>query len=455
MDIKTVILAAGKGTRMKSDISKALHKVAGMAMIEWVTKAAMTVDEKPVIITSSDNELMKSTLGDAVDYVIQYEQKGTGHAVMMAKDMFPDSGYVVVVLGDMALLRGSSIQNLVDTTKENGWEGSVLTAIADNPFGYGRIVRDEEGNVTAIVEQRDATVEEQKINEINTGVMCFKANALCDTLGKIQNNNSQGEYYLTDTIKILVDEGKKMGAVQCEFEESLGVNDRAQLAVASKIMRKRINDEIMKTGVTIIDPDNTYISPQSKIGKDCIIYPGNVLEGECVIGENTTLYPNNHIENTIIGDGCMLRSSTFIDAKVGDNVTVGPNAYLRPKSIVGNGCRIGDFVEIKNSNIGDGTKVSHLTYIGDSDLGKNINVGCGVVFVNYDGKKKHRCVIGDNAFIGCNTNLVAPVTVGEGAYTAAGSTVIDNVPSDALAIARAKQTNKVDWAKKRREYGEL
>lgn len=454
MDIKTVILAAGKGTRMKSDIPKALHKVAGQAMLEWVTKAAMTVDEKPVVITSEDNSLMKDTLGDKVDYVVQHEQNGTGHAVMMAKDFYPDNGYVVVILGDMALLRGSSIQNLVDTTIDNDWEGSVLTAIADNPFGYGRIIRDADGNVTAIVEQKDASDEQKKIQEINTGVMCFKTEALRNALGKIQNNNSQGEYYLTDTIKILVDGGKKMGAVQCEFEESLGVNDRSQLAEASKIMQKRINTEIMKSGVTIIDPDNTYISGKCKIARDCTIFPGNVLEGECVIGENTTLYPNNHIENSNIGDGCQVRSSTLIDANVGNSVTVGPNAYLRPKSVVGNNCRIGDFVEIKNSNIGDGTKVSHLTYIGDADLGKNINVGCGVVFSNYDGKKKHRCIIGDNAFIGCNTNLVAPVTVGAGAYTAAGSTVTDNVPEDALAIARARQTNKADWAKKRREYGD-
>ena len=455
MKTRAVILAAGKGTRMKSDTPKHLFEIAGKTMVEWVVRAANAVDDKPIAITSQDNERMKSVLGGAVEYVIQYEQLGTGHAVMAAESHFPESGYVVVILGDMALLRGESVKGLVDATEKNGWQAAVLTAATDDPFGYGRIIRDKNGNVTAIVEQRDAGSEQLKINEINTGVMCFDVRVLKDSLGKLKNDNSQGEYYLTDTIKIMVEEGLTVGAAQCPFEESLGVNDRAQLAEAGKIMRGRINTAIMKSGVTIIDPETTYISGGSVIGHNATIYPGNVLEGKCVIGENTVLYPNNHITDSEIGDGCGVRSSTLIEAKVGKNTTVGPNAYLRPKTVVGDGCRIGDFVEIKNANIGDGTKASHLAYIGDADIGKNVNISCGVIFSNYDGKKKSRTKVEDNAFIGCNTNLVPPLTVGVGSYIAAGSTITEDVPEDALAIARARQENKEDWAKKRRERGDL
>lgn len=455
MTIKTIILAAGKGTRMKSDIPKALHKVAGKSMLEWVVKSSMIVDKKPIVVTSKDIDAIKDLLGDRVDYAIQHEQKGTGHAVMIAEDFFPDEGYVVIVLGDMALLCSRSIKNLVDTTIKNNWKGALLTADAKNPTGYGRIIRDENKKVIAIVEHRDATDMQLKIKEINTGVMCFEVKSLKDVLGKIKNNNSQGEYYLTDAIKIMVETGRPMGAVKCDIEESLGINDRVQLHDAGKIMRLRINHEHMNKGVTIIDAENTYISDECKIGNDCTIYPGNVLEGKCIIGENTILYPNNHITNSTIGKNCELRISTLIDAKIGNYNTVGPNAYLRPNTVIGNHCRIGDFVEIKNSNISDGTKISHLTYVGDADLGENINIGCGVVFVNYDGNAKYRSKVGNNAFIGCNTNIISPVIIGEGSYIAAGSTITKKVPKDALAIARCRQTIKEDWAKKHRECGEL
>lgn len=455
MKVRAIILAAGKGTRMKSDLPKHLFDISGRTMVEWVTLSAMAIDEKPIIITNKENELMKNILSNRVEYVVQLKPKGTGHAVMIAEEFFPKEGYVVVVLGDMALLKGESIKKLVDYTMQNNLEASVLIAKTKNPYGYGRIIRDDNKNVLAIVEHRDATNEQLKIKEMNTGVICFEVNSLKESLKMLKNDNSQGEYYLTDTVKILVNMGKTVGAVMCDFQESLGVNDRAQLAYAGKIMRTRINDDLMKSGVTIIDPDNTYISGKCKISKDCIIYPGNVLDGECIIGENTILYPNNHITNSNIGCNNEVRSSTFIDAKIGDNNTVGPNAYLRPKTVVSNNCRIGDFVEIKNSNIGDGTKISHLTYVGDADLGKNINVGCGVVFSNYDGDKKYRCKVGDDAFIGCNTNLVSPVILGKRSYIAAGSTITEDVPDDSLAIARQRQVNKENWAKKRRENGEI
>ncbi len=455
MTVKAIILAAGKGTRMKSDVPKHLFDIAGRTMVEWVTLAANGIDERPVVVTNEDNDMMKSVLGEHVDYAIQHEQKGTGHAVMIAKEYFPKDGYIVVVLGDMALLRQESLTKLVSETIENKWSAALLTSIAPDPTGYGRIIRNENNNVIEIVEHKDATKEQLLIDEMNMGVACFEVNSLKDSLSLLSTDNAQGEYYLFDTVKILVEAGKTIGAVVCDFNESLGANDRAQLAEAGKIMRSRINSKIMKSGVTIIDPETTYISGKCKIGNGCTIYPNNILEGESVIGENSTLYPNNHIVNTRIGDTCEVRSSTLLDAAIGNDTTVGPNAYLRPKTVVGNNCRVGDFVEIKNSTIGNGTKISHLAYIGDADLGENINVSCGVVFVNYDGKSKFRSTVGDNAFIGCNANLVSPVIIGEGSYVAAGSTITDEVPKDALAIARQRQTNKENWAKKRRERGEL
>lgn len=281
---------------------------------------------------------------------------------------------------------------------------------------------------------------------------CFDKEALLSSISKINNKNSQNEYYLTDVIKIMISEGKKVGTYKVnDRNDIMGINDRMQLAEANKIIKRRVNEKHMKEGVTIIDPKNTYIEENVEIGKDTIIYPGTILEGNTKIGNNCVIGPNSRITDSIIEDGASINNSVLVESKVGKDTKVGPFAYLRPNSNIGNNVRIGDFVEIKNSNIGDGTKVSHLTYVGDSDIGEKVNFGCGTVTVNYDGVKKYRTVVGDNVFLGCNTNLVAPVKVNNGAYTAAGTTVTEDVPEDALVIGRVRQEIKEGWAKKKKE----
>jgi bifunctional UDP-N-acetylglucosamine pyrophosphorylase/glucosamine-1-phosphate N-acetyltransferase len=447
MKVKGIILAAGKGTRMISELPKVLHKAAGMTMAQWAIYSLATVDSKPTVVIGHSKELVKKTLGDIADYAVQDEQKGTGHAVMMAKESIAGSDYVVITYGDMILLKQESIKELVDYTINNRLDAAMLTAIADDPTGLGRIIKDADGYVKSIVEHKDASEEQLKINEINTGVYCYKTESLLNSLDKLDCNNSQGEYYLTDTIEIINAEGGKILSIYVDPLEALGTNDRAQLALSAKELRRRINMNHMLKGVTLIDPENTYIDEGVLIGNDTIIYPGCVIEGKTEIGSNCVIYGASNIKNAKIADYVTIKSSDILDSTIDSRTNIGPNAYLRPNSKVGKDCKIGDFVEIKNSTIGDGTKISHLTYVGDADVGKNVNLGCGVVVVNYDGIKKHRTIIEDNSFVGCNTNLISPVKIGEGAYTAAGSTITHDVPSRALAIARSRQTNKEGWNK--------
>jgi bifunctional UDP-N-acetylglucosamine pyrophosphorylase/glucosamine-1-phosphate N-acetyltransferase len=324
-----------------------------------------------------------------------------------------------------------------------------LTSIVDNPYGYGRVVREDNQDVCKIVEHKDCTEQELKINEINAGMYCFDIESLLNSLDKLNNNNAQGEYYLPDIMAILKNQGLKIGAIPVVFEETMGVNSRVQLSEAEKVLRKRINVTHMENGVTLIDPDNTYIDLDVEIYSDTIIYPGNVIQGKTTIKENCVLYPNSRIESSIIENNVVIQCSTILESKIGEGTTIGPFAYIRPESVIGKSARIGDFVEIKKSTIGDETKVSHLTYIGDAEVGSKCNFGCGTVVVNYDGKSKNKTIIGDNAFIGCNTNLVAPIKVNDNTYVAAGSTITEEVPEGALAIARAKQVNKEGWVEKK------
>lgn len=451
MDKCAIILAAGQGKRIKSNLPKVLHKVCGKEMVNHVidTMRASSINEVNVIIGKGAELVKERTEDKQVSYSLQAEQLGTGHAVKCAKDFLAGkSGVVAIFTGDAPLIKEETVKRLIDTHISEGNSATLLTSVIENPTGYGRIIRKED-LVEMIVEHKDCNEEQLKVNEINAGMYCFDIESLLTSLDKLSNNNAQGEYYITDVIGILKAAGKKIGAVVTEFEETIGVNSRAELAVAERILRERINKKHMDNGITIIDPASTYIGVDVKIGQDTIIYPNNVIEGNTVIGEDCILYPNSRISNSVIGKAVEVQSSVIIDSSVGNETTVGPFAYIRPESTIGNNVKIGDFVEIKKASIGDNTKVSHLTYIGDAEVGKDCNFGCGTVVVNYDGKKKHKTVVGNNAFIGCNTNLVSPVEVKDNAYIAAGSTITKEVPEGSLAVARAKQINIEGWVSKK------
>lgn len=452
-EVSVIIMAAGEGTRMKSKIPKVLHRVCGRCIIDYVLDAGLQISgEQPVVVIGHGADEIRQHLGDRVHYAVQEIRLGTGHAVMMAEPYIKDrGGYVVVLAGDTPLITGQTLSNMVSFCVEGGYDAVALSAIMDDPGGYGRILREDDGSFKAIVEHEDASPEQLTVNEINASMYCFRIRSLLYGLGELTNDNAQGEYYLTDVMHILKTRGYRCGvSIMEDSSEMMGVNTRAQLAEAERLMRQRINQKHMFSGVTLIDPDSTYIGSEVTVGRDTVIYPGNHLEGRTVIGEDCILYPGNRIVDSTIDDGARLQSSIILQSHIGRETTVGPYAYLRPNSNIGSNVRIGDFVEVKNSNIGDGSKVSHLTYIGDADLGENIIVGCGMVCVNYDGKQKHRTKIGNNAFIGCNVNLVAPVEVGDKAYIAAGSTITENVPSKSLAIARCRQTIKEGWVERKK-----
>ncbi len=447
MDITAIILAAGAGTGMKSDKSKVVHEICFKPLIKWVYSSAVLAGiNKIVTVVGNKAEQVKECLGDDVVYAMQSEQLGTGHAALCAMPELSDDGCVIVLSGDVPLITEETLRKAIEYHNKNRLSATVITAIVDNPKGYGRIMRDEEGNVKSIVEEKDATAAQKLVTEINSGLYCFDTGLLRAALSDIKTENAKGEYYLTDTIEILIKNGYNVGAYTlANSEEIMGINDRIQLAEAQSIMQKRIIKQHQREGVTVINPSDTYIGGDVKIGKDTVIYPGTILEGAVVIGENCCIGADCHIKNSTVGDGCEISKSVIFDSDIGNNTSVGPFAYIRPNCNIGDGVKVGDFVELKNSNIGNGTKISHLTYVGDSDVGENVNFGCGTVTVNYDSKKKHRTKIGNNCFIGCNTNLVAPVELGDGAYTAAGSTITENVPENSLGIARSRQSNKENW----------
>ena len=447
-----LVLAAGQGKRIKSNLPKVLHKVCGKEMVNHVIDSVRAAGIEDVnLIIGKGAELVKEGTSDRnVSYSLQAEQLGTGHAVKCAKSFLDGKkGVVAVFAGDTPLIKKSTIEKLFNEHVNNKNAATILTSLVEDPTGYGRIVRDENGEVLKIVEHKDCNEDELRINEMNTAIYCFDIELLVSALDKINNNNNQGEYYLTDVIQILKEANKRVGAVTTEFEETIGVNSRVQLAEAEEILRKRINLMHMDNGVTLIDPKTTYIGVDVKIGKDTIIYPNNILEGNTEIGEGCLLYQNSRISNSIIENNVDVQSSVVLDSRIGENTTVGPFAYIRPESSIGKNARIGDFVEIKKSTIGDGTKVSHLTYIGDAEVGSECNFGCGTVVVNYDGKVKHKTIIGNHSFIGCNTNLVSPVKVEDNTYIAAGSTITSEVKEGDLAIARAKQRNISGWVEKK------
>lgn len=417
-NIMAIVLAAGKGTRMKSKKSKLVQKIYGKEIIKRAVENAQNAGIHDIVaVVGYQKEEVMDVLGDSVKYAYQEEMLGTGHAVMQAKEFLAGKkGKVLVLNGDVPLLRPETLNKLVEKSIQNREYATLLTAIYDNPTGYGRIIRDEGGNIKGIVEEKDTKPSQRKIKEINAGIYCFDIEELLSALDKIKPNNAQGEYYITDVISIMNKKGLKTGAVIVEDNtEILGINDRIQLEMLTKVLQMRINTEHMKNGVTIEDVNNTYIYDDVKIGMDTVIHP-----------------------NTIIKSG----------VEIGEDCEIGPNSYIREGCKLSNRVKIGSFVEIKKAIIGEGTKVPHLSYMGDCEIGERCNIGCGTITCNYDGFHKSKTIIGNHSFIGSNTNLVAPVTLGDETFVAAGSTITDDVPAYALAIARQRQTNKEDWNKK-------
>lgn len=446
-----IILAAGKGTRMKSKLYKVLHPVCGKPMVEHIiNRVTETHPTEIITIVGHGAEMVKQQLGERSQYALQAEQLGTGHAVLQAAPFLQGKkGTTLVISGDTPLLTAETLNNLFEYHQGKNASATILTAHAEDPTGYGRIIRDHVGIVEKIVEQKDASPEEARVQEINTGTYCFDNELLFDALGKLNTDNAQGEYYLTDIIEILKADGKGVAAYMTnDYDESLGVNDRVALAQANQIMRKRINHQHMVNGVSFIDPDSTYIDDGIVIGAETVIEPGVYLKGQTVIGENCLITANSQIIDSQIADDVTIKSSVIEESIVKAGADVGPYAHLRPLSEIHEKAHIGNFVEIKKATVGAGTKVGHLTYVGDAVLGQDINVGCGVVFVNYDGKNKHQTTVGDHSFIGSAANLVAPLTIGDHSLVAAGSTITEDVPANALAIARGRQVNKEGYAKK-------
>jgi bifunctional UDP-N-acetylglucosamine pyrophosphorylase / glucosamine-1-phosphate N-acetyltransferase len=446
-----IILAAGQGTRMKSKLYKVLHPVCGKPMVQHVIDQVKSLYINEIVtIVGHGAEKVKDQLGEHSQYALQAEQLGTAHAVQQAGDMLADKeGVTIVVCGDTPLIKAETMEALFKHHEETNAKATILTARAEDPTGYGRIVRNAEGFVEKIVEHKDANEQERSINEINTGTYCFDNKMLFEAIQNVSNDNVQGEYYLPDVIEILKNEGEIVSAyVTDNFAETLGVNDRVALAEAERTMKKRINEYHMRNGVSLIDPDNTYIGPDVKVGQDTVIFPGTTLSGSTVIGSECQIGPNTEISNCEIGNNTVIRQSAAFDSKIGSEVNIGPFAHIRPDSDIHDEVKIGNFVEIKKAVFGKGSKASHLSYIGDAEIGADVNIGCGSITVNYDGKNKFLTKIEDGVFIGCNSNLVAPVTIGKGAYVAAGSTITENVPGEALALARARQVNKEDYVGK-------
>ncbi|HHW03566.1 MAG TPA: bifunctional UDP-N-acetylglucosamine diphosphorylase/glucosamine-1-phosphate N-acetyltransferase GlmU [Thermoanaerobacterales bacterium] len=447
-----VILAAGEGTRMKSDVPKVLHRVCGIPMLGHVINAARKAGAGRVIavVGRGADEVRKAFESQNIEFAIQVEQKGTGHALMQAREAAKDSDTLMVLYGDMPLITAESIAAMVKFHGERRPAATVMTARVKDPTGYGRIIRDGD-RVAAIREEKDASPEEKAIDEINSGFYCFDGSLVFEVLSRVKNDNRQGEYYLTDVVEIFNDQGKDVLAFEIgDPLELSGINDRRQLACAQNIMQKRIIEHWMREGVTFINPDTCMVDAGVKIGRDTVIYPGVFLEGSTEIGEGCTVIGNSRIKDSKIGNYVEIVMSQIQESIVEDKVKIGPFANLRPGCHISEGARIGDFVEMKNARVDAGSKVPHLSYVGDAVIGKKVNIGAGTIFVNYDGYKKHQTIVEDGAFIGCNSNLIAPVTVKAGSFVAAGSTITREVPEDSLAIARARQENIIGWAQKRR-----
>lgn len=454
-----IILAGGKGTRMKTDNPKVMCEVIFEPMVKYVIDAVKEAGAEDIcVITGYKHDIVENyvkSYDPNIKTALQEPQLGTGHAVMQAREFIKEhlDDDILILNGDGPLMDAQTINSAYAYHKDNNNAITLISAIVDDTEGIGHIKRDENGVLLRIVEHKDANEEEKKINESNAGTYWFIGRELLYALDNITDNNVQHEYYLTDSLELLIAKGENAGAYVCEDNEAiLGANDRRQLNILNKIMRKNINEKHMVNGVDIPCTDGVMIGKDVKIGNSTRILPNTIILGDTVIGSNCVIGPNTWISNSNIGNDVILDNCKITDSKIEDGVDCGPFVKIRANSVLKKGVHIGNFVEVKNSVVGEGTKSAHLTYIGDSDVGSNVNFGCGTVTCNYDGKNKERCEIGNGAFIGCNTNLIAPVKVGELAYIAAGSTITDDIPDEALSVARAKQVNKEGWVAKKKPY---
>jgi len=453
-DIVTVILAAGKGTRMKSDLVKVLHPLLGLPMLTYPIELSLNgiKAKKTIVVVGHQADRVQERFKDLkIDFALQQEQLGTGHAVLQAIPFLHSfSGTVLILCGDVPLVKLETLRSFIDMYRENECTLSVLTAVVKDPFGYGRIIRNLEGWLERIVEEKDATEEERLIREINTGIFCAKAPFLEEGLREIGRENAQGEYYLTDLVEIAKKNGLRCSAhIVVDPVEVMGINTRIDLAMADEVLKQEKLKNLMLSGVTILDPKNTYVDHACEVGKDTILYPNCHLQGKTKIGERCIFEPNSKVLDSQIGDEVIIRANSVItESRIENGAIIGPFAHLRPLSEIKSKAKIGNFVEVKKSIIGKGSKANHLSYIGDSLLGESVNIGAGTIFCNYNGFEKHQTIIGDRVFVGSNVELVAPVKVGDDSSIGAGTTVTEDVPNGALAISRVKQKNIKGWSKK-------
>lgn len=441
-----VILAAGKGVRMKSELPKVLHEVCGKPMISYSVDLAVELGCGPIVVVLGNGAaLVKKILPENVGIAIQEKQLGTGHAAQCGiRAIVPQAGSlpdrVLILYGDTPLLTKETISKFLEAHRDSGKTLAMLTAKMPPPNKLGRVIRNKYGVVERIVEVSDATPEELAIEEVNAGIYAADFDFIEDALDRVKPDNAQGEYYLTDVVAMAAKKRNAMAYTIDDYMEALGVNDRIELSEAERAMNRRTLKRLMLAGVTVLDPLCTYIQPTVEIGSETKIYPGAIIEGTAVIGAGCVIGPGVLIRNSRIGNGVEIRAHSVVDtSRIGDNSTIGPSAHLRPESDIGPNCRIGNFVETKKASLGEGTKASHLTYLGDAIIGKNVNIGCGTITCNYDGNKKHLTEIEDDVFVGSDTQLIAPIKVGKGAYIGSGSTITQNVEPGALAVARAKQ----------------
>lgn len=452
-DLVAVILAAGQGKRMNSSLVKGLHPLLGRPMVWHVIRALRESGvERVILVVGYQEDRVREALGPDVEYVVQAEQLGTGHALLQAQGKLQGfDGDILVVCGDTPLLSSPDLRDLMAVHRLERATATVLTAMLDNPSGYGRVVRSAQGKLQAVVEERDASCAQRAIREVNTGIYCFRAKELFPLLRQLGADNAQGEYYLTDVLSLLVRDGQTLASLVCPDPLTVAnINDRVQLHAATAFMQQRHLTQLARSGVTILSFSSTFVDVDVTVGPDTVLYPMTFLEGKCEIGRRCVIGPNATLRNATVGDDCQILQAVVEASRVDHGVTIGPFTHIRPGSRLRDGVRVGNFAELKNAFVDEGSKIPHHSYIGDTHIGKGVNIGAGAITVNYDGRQKHRTTIGDAAFIGCNANLIAPVNIGDGACVAAGSTVDEEVPPGALAVARGRQVNKPGWADRKR-----